>query len=434
MQLARFENILAIRTGTGRVIGFHAHNLHVARLDSQVWNALRAPELAAADVQAEIVAWNREVDQQVKDSSVEQKVRSLTINVAQVCNLRCSYCAAGGDGTYGGKTNFIDISKVSEQISMFLAPVEADETFTFTFLGGEPLAHPEAIKAIVRYIRLAVAGRKIKVAYEITTNGTLVTDEVAELLADMNAHVTVSLDGPAEINDRVRPSAGGLGTTLRTLRGVEKLMRVKERLGSLGVNAVFGAHNIEVLKTYEYFQPMAWDVINLSYAAGPEDEIYSPVYAKAMADVADLAYARGGEKELRRISQFDHYFRILDGQSRIHNYCGAGKTLMQVDTEGRFYACNWFVNDKSEELGQGLTLDPEKVKAFADPLIELNDCRTCWAKHLCGGGCMFVHKMKSGNKHKTDEQFCERTRTLIAKGIDIYEKARGEEGRDSEVH
>jgi uncharacterized protein len=215
-------------------------------------------------------------------------------------------------------------------------------------------------------------------------------------------------------------------------------LKIKDRLGSLGVNAVFGAHQCEVLNSYDFLRRFDWDVINLSFAAGPGDEEFSHRYAEQICQVADLAFSQGGEAGLRRISQFDHYFRILDGQQRIHNYCGAGKSLLQVDTEGRFYACNWFVNDASEEVGRDLELDETKLKAYADPLIEKKDCRTCWARHLCGGGCMFVNKTKTGNKHQTDSSFCYRTRTIIAKGIELYEQARSRnrqnQGGTSEVH
>jgi uncharacterized protein len=360
----------------------------------------------------------------VTDANKPQQVRSLTINVTQICNLKCSYCAAGGDGTYGSKTARIDISKVSAQLDMLLADIPNGGKFTINFLGGEPLIYPEAISAIARHARLQTVGRQISLHYEITTNGTLVTSKVAEMLAGLGCHVTVSLDGPAAINDANRPTRGGLASTERTLRGVRELFAVKDRLGSLNVHSVFGSHHTGVLETYRFMRQFNWDTINLTYAAGPEDEIYSPKYVDGISAVAAEAFQRGGETELRKIAQFDHFFRILDGKARIHNYCGAGKSLLQVDTEGRFYVCNWFVNDSKEEVGRDLTLQQDKLKKFQDPLIELNNCQSCWAKYMCGGGCMFVHRARTGDKHKTDSEFCSRTRQLIARGIQYYEQAR----------
>src|SRR5690606_38849555 len=143
-----------------------------------------------------------------------------------------------------------------------------------------------------------------------------------------------------------------------------------------------------------------WDSINFGYAAGPDDDKASPLYTQGMLEVAKIAFEEGGESQLRQITQFNHFFRILDGQQRIHNYCGAGKSMLQLDTDGRFTTCNWWVNDKEEEVGRELNIDYENLKRFAAPLIELNGCNDCWAKHICGGGCMFVNKTKNGNKHK----------------------------------
>jgi uncharacterized protein len=426
LQLARFDKIIAMKTATGKVVGFHSHNLQVAELDSRVWQTLQNPDHSDAEVQEEILSWNQEIDSSVTDAVVPQKIRTLTVNITQVCNLKCSYCAAGGDGTYGSQTARIDVSKVTGQLDMLLADVPNGGSFAINFLGGEPLIYPEAIRAIARHASLQTAGRQIKLHYEITTNGTLVSARVAELLASIGCHVTVSMDGPPDINDVNRPTRGGTASSTRTLRGIAELFKVQGGLGSLNVHSVFGEHNTQVVRTYEYMRQWDWNMINLSFASGPKDEIYSPIYVDQMNQVADLAYRQGGEAQLRQISQFDQLFRTLDGQQRIHNYCGAGKTLLQVDTEGRFYVCNWFVNDAAEEVGRDLILDQEKLKKYANPLTELNGCGSCWAKHLCGGGCMFVHRARTGDKHKTDAEFCTRTRSLLAKGVEHYAQARQE--------
>ncbi len=422
LQIKRFENVLAMKTATGKVVGFHALNLQVAELDPSVWEALDAD--SSVEAKSELKQWNDERDAAVTDGHVASKIRQLTINVAQICNLKCTYCAAGGDGTYGTKTAKIDVTKATEQLDMLLHDVKNGESFQVNFLGGEPLIYPQAIDSIARHARLATAGRNINLYFSITTNGTLITAANAELLAKLKMNVTISMDGDPETNDKHRPTAGGRGSSKLTLRGISELFKVKDRLGSVAVHSVFGSHNTNVVAAYTYMKQFAWDGINLGYAAGADDDVVSPKYVDGMFEVAKLAWDENGEAGLRRITQFDHFFRILDGQQRIHNYCGAGKSLLQVDTDGRFTTCNWWVNDKEEQVGEDLNLNHEALKQFAKPLIELNNCGNCWAKHMCGGGCMFVHKLKSGNKHKTDNEFCIRTRSLITKGIEYYEQAR----------
>ena len=427
LTLARFDQILAMQTTTGKVVGFHARNLQVAQLDPLVWDALKNPESAPEDVKAEILAWNQENDETVTDGQPEAHIRTLSINVAQICNMRCSYCAAGGDGTYGAKTAQLDLDKVKAQIKMLLEKVPNGGKFSINLIGGEPLIYPHTIRALVDHAREIANPRDIKLRFELTTNATLVSKENAELLADMQAFVTVSLDGPPEQNDKIRKMASGKGSSALVLRGLDRLVEVKDRLGALAVNAVFGAHNTDVVGSYLFLRDYPWDIIYLGYAAGPDDETHSPLYAKGIQDVGRIAFEKGGEAELRRISQYDHLFRMLDGKQRIHNHCGAGKTLLQVDTGGKFYACNWFTNLKDEEVGQDLELNNEAMAKFQPSLIELNNCHSCWARYLCGGGCMFVNRTRTGSKHKKDTEFCNRTRNILARGIEYYEQSRYEE-------
>lgn len=436
MKLARFDNIIAIQTGSGEVVGYHATNLQVARLDGLVWQALQEPSSVPADVTQEIQEWNQEQDPEVGDANLPQSVRSLTINIAQICNLKCSYCAAGGDGTYGSPVKEIDLTQLFDQLQMLLHDVPNGGSFTITFLGGEPLIYPDAITAIARFVKLQVAGRDIRVRYDLVTNGTLATPQIAELLASIRCHVTVSLDGPPEINDRQRPTRAGAGSTARTLKGLANLMQVRDRLGSISVGAVFGKHYTDVMATYLFLKPFQFDVIKFDFAAEKDDAEASLAYVESLGQVADLAFREGGEAELRRIGLFDRYFHMLDDRKRIHNHCGAGKSLLQVDTSNKFYVCQWFVNDPAEEVGRGTVLNHEKLKEYADPIRELNGCRTCWARYLCGGGCMFVHKTKTGSKHTTDTEFCTRTRSIIAKGIEYYAQARyqNDEGDGREIH
>jgi uncharacterized protein len=435
VSIARQGNILAIQKASGEVVGFHAHNLQVAQLDHLAWTAISAaqtPTLANTEsanaeleeARSELLTWDAEIDGDVKDQRLSQNVRSFTINIAQICNLKCTYCAAGGDGTYGSKVKEIDLAKLYDQLRYFLHRVPDGGQFVVTFLGGEPLIYPDAIRSIHRFIQLQVLGRGIEVRYDLVTNGTLVTPAIAELLCLLRCHVTVSLDGPPAINDLQRPTATGKGSTIRTLRGLENLLKVRDRLGSVSIGSVFGKHYVDVVATYRFLQPYKLDSLKFDFAAEKDDGEASQNYVDAICQVAEIAYTEGGEKELRRIGLFDRYFQILDARERIHNHCGAGKSLLQVDTSGKLYVCQWFVNDPAEVVGEGTTVDHKKLEAYADPIRTLNGCDTCWARHLCGGGCMFVNKVKTGSKHTKDAEFCARTRSIIAKGIEYYAEAR----------
>ncbi len=434
MRLARFENILGIETANGKFVGFHARNLQVAELDENAFNAIT--EAATSEAREEIETWNRENDAQATDADIPYKIRSLMVNVSQVCNLKCGYCAAGGDGTFGDKLKHIDIEAVFEQIRGVLHDLPKGDRFSITFFGGEPLVAPDTIKKLARFVALQTAGREIETRYRLITNGTLVTPEIAQHLESIGAHVMVSLDGPPEVNDLNRPTVGGQPSSARTLKGIELLKSVK--LGSLSVNAVFGLHNTDVLASYMYLRNIGFDSYNFDFAAGSDDQEANLAYAKALAETADYAFAQGGEAELRKLEIFDGYFRALDQQRRLNNHCGAGKSHAAIDGRGRVSACQWLIGQAEEEISAKASKgwNQDRLAEYSGRLNETNNCQSCWARHLCGGGCMFVNKLKNGDKKKKDKEFCDRTRNTIAKAIEIYAEARKQipEGDRSETH
>ncbi len=439
LELIRSGDVLALRVpSTGRVLGFHGTEMQVAELAPEIWTAMfkgqNSPSLTESEREAlnELSLWKiaktSPSEGGARDAHIEPAIRSLTINIAQICNLACTYCAAGGDGTYGSKVKTPEMERTLKQLANLLSFVPRGDQFVITFLGGEPLLYPDIIRTIVRDARLLTAGREIDLRFDIVTNGTLVTPELAEMLANMKAGVTVSIDGAPEDNDKARVTKSGKGSSAMILKGLAELIKVRTRLGSLTAGAVFGSHNLNVVAAWKFLSEFPFDSIKFDFAAEVGDEFSSRRFAQGVVEVADLAFKKGGEAELRRLHSFDHLFRTLDDQVRIQNHCLAGKTHLQLDTDGKFTACQWFVGQKDELLGEGLTLDlsskNKRLAGFADPLIEKNGCGTCWARHICGGGCMFVNKVKTGNKHQADLAFCERTRTIIAKGIERYAEAR----------
>ncbi len=448
MEIRRLNDIAAFSTLAGRRIGFHSRNLDVAQLTEEAWQAIETSDkipsavesALAGEARLELETWSREEDLSTVDADLSSKIRSLMINVAQICNLKCSYCAAGGDGTFGEPVRHLEIETIYEQIRMFLHDVPAGETFSITFFGGEPLLNPEAISQLARFARLQVAGREIRLRFCVITNATLVTPDIAELLASINCHVTVSLDGPPEINDKFRVSAGGRGSTAKALVGLQHLLHVRPRLGSLSSGSVFGSHHTAVQKTYEFLKPFGFDSLKFDFAAeagsSEAESQASREYARELAATADLAYREGGEQELRRIGHFETYFQALDSKRRLNNHCGAGKSMLSIDSKGAVTTCQWFVGRKEERIGAGNRIDHSKLQAFSDRLIDLNDCGSCWARHLCGGGCMYVNDLKNGTKHKKDPLFCQRTRATIAKAIEHYAEARYEKqtGDKCETH
>lgn len=419
-------------------MALHARNLEVASISEESWNSM-APTSFDNSFEMKMLVNEKGVDEEafkvleqwhsedVAESVIEkssQKIKSLTINVTQLCNLHCVYCAAGGDGTYGEPIAKISIAQTLPQVEFFLGKLEAGEQFRITFLGGEPLLYPEAIQIIGKYASEVAAKVGAKISFKIITNGTLISDKVLDTLADLKANFIVSIDGPPEAHDRVRPQKNGQGSAVAALEGLRLLLNRKEQFGKILIHAVFSKNNLDVVEAYRFFRNFPVDAFEFTYDITESDRGSNLRFMSEMAKVAELAFSIGGEKELRKFSLFDSYFYAIDNQIKTENHCGAGKSLLSIDSKNRIYTCPLDVGGKQNVVGENQLINDTMLVPFQDSLIEKNNCQSCWARFLCGGGCMFAHKSLTGNKHKKHISYCERTRYLIALTLLYYEQSR----------
>lgn len=443
MEIRRYKDIVAFKWGQKAPIGFHSRNMEVAEMSLEAFQALSPtamdqaeflnlnPDALSSDLQAlrDLRQWQDDVNPEAKDLILPQKIRSLTLNVTQICNLHCTYCAAGGDGTYGEAVVKLSVEKTLPQLQLFMSRLEAGDTFHITFLGGEPLLYPEALVAIHNYNLLMTAGRQIELSYSIITNGTLITEEMLRLLSPLKAQYTLSFDGPKDIQDKMRPQKNGGSSFEQTMRGFELLLQHKEWRSRLLIHSVFTATQTAVKRSYLFFSEFPVDAYEFTFDVTSGDREASQAFTRELQEVAELAYARGGEQELRKITLFDQYFRLLDSQTRNLNHCGSGKSLLSIDSKNRIFTCPLEVSDKSKTVGSALDIKEESYKDLASKnLVDLNSCQNCWAQSLCGGGCMFVHQSLTGNKHRKDVSYCERQRNLISTALLYYYTARAEKG------
>lgn len=440
MQLRRFKDIVAIKTDTtvgnpNSYVAFHASNMEVAEVSEEVFNEMTEislttgaiPELPSpkdSDAHQALIDWNTEVNPRLKSGKLDFKIKSITLNVNQICNLKCAYCAAGGDGTYGEAMNQLSVEKTLPQLKFLMSKLSPTENFAISFVGGEPLLHPIAIKAIHDYVYAEAEKLKINSKLRIVTNGTLLTEETVGLLREMHIELCISIDGIKEYNDAARPSKDGKSTTDKIINGLSLLKDNRGKIKSIDFSAITTESNQNLFENFLFLNTLNPDGLDFVFANDEKSEEAQRNYISDFDKIMAYLWNSGGEKALRKLNTVDHYFRLLDNQQQVENHCGAGKSYLMVDAKNRLYSCVWDANLKQEQVGVDQQLDTEKLSNLSKSLIELNNCQTCWARFLCGGGCMHINRSHTGNKHQKSLLFCERTRSLISSVILYYKLAR----------
>src|SRR5487761_1361700 len=152
----------------------------------------------------------------------------VLIKLASRCNIQCTYCYWFRDADVYKKPAVLTrdsedafCARLEEHIREF----ELDE-FLLVFHGGEPLLFPKyRFDAFLKKLRAIEERTGCVIQRGITTNGILIDEEWVRLLEEHDVIATVSLDGPAEINDRYRVDFKGRGTLAGTLKGIECLRK-----------------------------------------------------------------------------------------------------------------------------------------------------------------------------------------------------------------
>ncbi len=163
------------------------------------------------------------------------RLKQLTLQVTQQCNLRCAYCVYSGNYyTREHSDKKMPWEIALKALDYMISHSTETEEVCFSFYGGEPLLEFEMIKKSVLYVEENMEGRKF--TFAMTTNGTLLNPEVAEFLAEHKFSLAISLDGSKEEHDANRCFRNGTGS----FDIIEKnIMYIKEHFHDFWENIQF---------------------------------------------------------------------------------------------------------------------------------------------------------------------------------------------------
>lgn len=321
-------------------------------------------------------------------------ITALSLNLAQACNLSCSYCYAD-EGRFRGAARQMSEAVALAAIDRLLATA-AGGRVTVGFIGGEPFLNRATLHACVAHARARAAQVGATVGFSVTTNGTLLTDEDLGLLRDNGFVVTVSLDGDAATHDRHRPDRHGGGSHARALAALGPLL-ADPGPARVTARATVTRDDLRVAERVRAMIDAGFLEAGVSPArTGPAPELrlrdgdWAPFLAE-MVRAADAELAR-----VRRCGEPLRFSNLATALQQIHRGscrplpCGAAYGYASVSAEGRYYTCHRTLDDPRFALGD-LGSGPSfaaRSRFLASRHVDTQEpCRSCWARYLCGGGC-----------------------------------------------
>ncbi len=321
-------------------------------------------------------------------------IHALSLAVAQSCNLGCSYCYAQ-QGDFGGPARSMPLPTALQAVDMLTGGAPEGAKLNLAFLGGEPLASRDVLRAATRHAAERAAARGQTVSFSITTNGTLIRPDDGEFFEAHGFAVTISLDGTRSAHDAQRPYRNGRGSFDAIMRRVEPLLESQRRM-QVSARVTVTPRNLDLRETLDSFIAAGFFSVGFSpmLASPTGDGEMTPADLEVMLDAM---IACGGEFERRTLAGERYPFanmvnalrEIRRGTHRPYP-CGAGAGYLGVSAEGDLSACHRFVGDGSGAMGSlsGGVDAGLRASWLAERHVHRQEpCRSCWARYLCGGGC-----------------------------------------------
>lgn len=322
------------------------------------------------------------------------EIKALCLHVAHTCNLTCSYCFAR-QRNFCGEEALMSAETGKAAIDFLVARSGERHNLEVDFFGGEPLLNWDVVKEIVRYARSIEKEHNKNFRFTLTTNGMNIDDEVIDFCNREMQNVVLSLDGRKEVHDRFRKTSSGKGSYDMVVPRFKKLV---ERRGDRDyyMRGTFTAANTDFLKDIIHMADLGFTQLSMEPVVirpGEPNGLTEEDLPEIFRQYEELALEMLRRRKEGRPFTFYHYMIDLTGGPCIYKRisgCGAGTEYMAVTPWGDLYPCHQFVNDPEYKMGniyEGIlnteARDEFKLcNSYARP-----ECRDCWARLYCSGGC-----------------------------------------------
>lgn len=341
-------------------------------------------------------------------------VKALCLHVAHSCNMACDYCFAQA-GRYRGPEALMPFEVGKQALLFLLAHSGKRRHLEVDFFGGEPLLNWQVVKDLVGFARSREreAGKLFR--FTLTTNGLLLDDEVTAFCNREMDNVVLSLDGRPAVHDRLRRTLHGQGSYALVVPKFQEFVR---RRGSRSyyIRGTFTHANPAFTKDLYHMADLGFRALSMEPVVCPADSPHA--LTRADLDVVLREYEalalemhrrQGGPREFT----FYHYNLDLKRGPCLYKRaagCGSGTEYFAVTPAGKLYPCHQFVGEEAFCMGdvwRGIARENLRDDFAACTIANQAECRSCWAKYYCAGGCAANAFHAAGSMHGVYRTGCE---------------------------
>ncbi len=339
---------------------------------------------------------------------LNNKLKMMTLQVTQACNLRCSYCVYSGNYVnreHGNNNMKAEIAK--KAVDFFINRSIDSPVLNIGFYGGEPLLRFDLIKEVINYVVENYSDKKIN--FNITTNGTMLNKKVVDFFFKHRVVTTISLDGPKQIHDKNRRfAANNCSSFDKVMISLEMIKKeYPDYIPNIRFNVVIDPENDfsctnEFFTNYDGIKEFSLTSSEVSDVYAKKDIKFSNNYVeKRNYEVFKFFLWKINKLDRKYVSnlviQYEgllktYVYDMLKPKHKISSKghhggpCIPGVQRLFVNYKGDFYPCER-VSEISDLMRIGSIdegFDVENIRRILNiGKITKENCKNCWAFKFC---------------------------------------------------
>ncbi|MDY3828086.1 MAG: thioether cross-link-forming SCIFF peptide maturase [Clostridium sp.] len=350
------------------------------------------------ELEEEGALYSPDAYEEIANSSMDDRdyIKAICLNIIHGCNLRCKYCFAD-EGEYHGHGGVMSVETAKKAIDYVIKRSGPRKNIEIDLFGGEPTLIMDTIKKIIAYARENEAKWNKNIRFTMTTNATILTDDMMDYMDKEMGNIILSLDGRKEVNDKVRIKVDGSGSYDDILPNIKKMIERRTKGKTFYVRGTFTRNNLDfyqdvVAMLNEGFKEISIEPVVLedNHPLSLREEDLPEIFENY-----DKLYNEMSRRKKEGKDEFTFYHFNIDIQGGPCVYkrisgCGSGFEYVAITPQGEVYPCHQFVGKEEYKLGDVYedTFDTELSKKFKMAHIyNKPKCRECWARFYCSGGC-----------------------------------------------
>ena len=370
------------------------------------------------------VIYSEDKYEEIAHSSMDDRdyIKAICLNVIHGCNLRCKYCFAD-EGEYHGHGGVMSVETAKKAIEYVVKRSGPRKNIEIDLFGGEPTLIMDKLKEVIAFARENEKKWGKNIRFTMTTNATLLTDEMMDYMDKEMGNIFLSLDGRKEVNDKVRVKVDGSGSYDDILPNIKKMISKRTKGKTYYVRGTFTQNNPDFFNDVqamlnEGFREISIEPVVLENGhplAIREEDL------PTIMDNYDKLYEEMRKRMKEGKDEFTFYHFMIDLQGGPCVYkrisgCGAGFEYVAITPQGEVYPCHQFVGKEEYKLGDIYedTFNTELAKKFKSAHIyNKPKCRKCWARFYCSGGCQANNVAFNGDMNEPYEIGCKMQKKRI---------------------